>query len=162
MRTLVANFSSEHSAEAARRALIDAGVDNSRIVSAPAWIPAEPEAKESEEPIEVSADPAVSPGAESSGALTFRGAALGSVIGAAVGVVTTPVLGPIGIAAGLGVGAYAGSLVGALSGLEPAEAGIHEKAVPTPENTRATLTIAVQDEDRQRAQEIVRTFGAAV
>lgn len=168
MQTLIASFSSEHSAEAARRALVDAGVDNSRIRAAPAVAANAPEPVSPDEPVEVSPEPAVSPGAEESGSTTLKGSAVGGAIGAAIGVATTPFLGPIGIAAGAGVGAYAGSLVGALSGLEAAEVDPEgTRVVPATDDdarteVRTTLTIAVADEDRQRAQSIVQTFGAEV
>ena len=160
MRTLLANFPSEQSAKAAHLALVNAGVDERRIRRTPATTFRSPEPVILDESFAVSSEPAVSPGAEQSGTRAVEGAALGSVIGAAVGVVTTPVLGPIGIVAGMGVGAYAGSLIGALSGLEP--------AVGSAESTNgdaagATLMIAtVDDDDRQRAQQIVREFGAEV
>ena len=160
MRTLLANFPSEQSAKAAHLALVNAGVDERRIRRTPATTFRSLEPVILDEPFAVSPEPAVSPGAEQSGTRAVEGAALGSVIGAAVGVVTTPVLGPIGIVAGMGVGAYAGSLIGALSGLEP--------AVGSAESTNgdaagATLMIAtVDDDDRQRAQQIVREFGAEV
>lgn len=160
MRTLLANFPSEQSAKAAHLALVNAGVDERRIRRTPATTFRSLEPVILDESFAVSPEPAVSPGAEQSGTRAVEGAALGSVIGAAVGVVTTPVLGPIGIVAGMGVGAYAGSLIGALSGLEP--------AVGSAESTNgdaagATLMIAtVDDDDRQRAQQIVREFGAEV
>lgn len=160
MRTLLANFPSEQSAKAAHLALVNAGVDERRIRRTPATTFRSLEPVILDESFAVSPEPAVSPGAEQSGTRAVEGAALGSVIGAAVGVVTTPVLGPIGIVAGMGVGAYAGSLIGALSGLEP--------AVGSAESTNgdaagATLMIAtVDDDDRQRAQQIVRGFGAEV
>ena len=165
MRTLLANFPSEQSAKAAHLALVNAGVDERRIRRTPATTFRSLEPVIVDESFAVSPEPAVSPGAEQSGTRAAEGAALGSVIGAAVGVVTTPVLGPIGIVAGMGVGAYAGSLIGALSGLEAANV---EPAVGSAESTNgdaagATLMIAtVDDDDRQRAQQIVQEFGAEV
>ena len=163
MRTLLANFPSEQSAKAAHLALVSAGVDERRIRRTPATTFRSLEPENLDEPFDVSPEAAVSPGAERSGSHAAGGAALGSVIGAAVGVVTTPVLGPIGIAAGMGVGAYAGSLIGALSGLEAATVEPGSVASSNGDAACATLIIAtVDDDDRQRAQQIVREFGAEV
>ena len=163
MRMLVAKFISEQSAEIALRALVAAGVDDSRIIRAPAANAEHAPPAHTGVEVEVSPDAAVSAGAEHSAAFTFAGAALGSVIGAAAGIVTAPVLGPIGIAAGVGVGAYAGSLVGALAGLDPAEVDPPLRSHSAPEDSLTTLTIAPANEtDSRRAQEIIRSFGVAV
>ena len=104
---------------------------------------------------EVSAQAAVSPGAEDSGATATKGAAIGGILGVIAGLTLTPLVGPAGAIAGAGVGAYAGSLVGAL-------AGLNESTGDAAAESGALLKVTVADPaGKARAVEILRMHDAA-
>jgi hypothetical protein len=144
MNTIIASFKRSSDAVVAVKALRRAGF----VMGAEMPLVADPE-------FEVSAQAAVSPGAEESGATATKGAAIGGLVGVIVGLTLTPFVGPAGAIAGAGVGAYTGSLVGALAGLS-------ETTGSPEEESGASLKVVVTDPaGRARVVEILHQQGAA-
>ena len=160
MQTFHAQFTTNHAAESAHRALICSGIaeDNlhlTLLANAAQEPPVEPATGANEEALA-----GESPGAENAGSSAMTGIAIGSAIGITLGAVATPVAGPFAVMAGAGVGAYAGSLIGALSGMDTAENDLHS---PPQDSAVAELSITIMDgDDTAAADGIVRSFGGVL
>lgn len=144
MDTIVASFKRSSDAVSAVKVLRRAGF----VMGPEMPLAADPE-------FEVSAQAAVSPGAEESGTTATKGAAIGGLVGVIVGLTLTPFIGPAGAIAGAGVGAYTGSLVGALAGLS-------ETTGDPAQESGASLKVTVADSaGKARVVEILHQHDAA-
>lgn len=157
MSTIIAGrFQLQDEVDRARRALADAGFDDSRIsgfyLSQPGQHDQTP----------IGGDHLQSPGAKETPEGVVQGVATGGAVGAVVGAATTPLTGPLGVVVGGLVGGHVGSLFSFSKMKERGESeeGSSENRVPPRE---AGMLVAVAFDDAgmtDRAVDVLRQLGA--
>ncbi|QNA88571.1 hypothetical protein G4G28_08835 [Massilia sp. Dwa41.01b] len=152
---IAGHFQLQDEAEAARRALLDAGFNAERTstfyLSQPGQHDMTP----------IGGDHIQSPGAKETPVGVLQGSATGGAVGAAVGAVTAPLTGPAGPIVGGLVGAHVGSL---FSFSKMKEAGEREQGGRAPTEQRmAGMLVAVAFDDagqESQAVDLLRRLGA--